>query len=151
MHDAPVAYTGTVCVERLKEWSEDLEEAFENYCGGVDPYSELKNLEMTTYGVSNAETTNIDALYNRAFVEEMEELANHYGKASQEEADDLSQHYRSNTIEPIDYILANNLNFCEGNVVKYVSRHRNKGRINDLYKAMDYLQRLIDNEYKDKA
>ena len=33
-------------------------------------------------------------------------------------------HYQSKSIQPIDYILANGLGYCEGNVVKYVSRWR---------------------------
>ena len=35
-------------------------------------------------------------------------------------------HYIANEIEPIDFIIANKLNFCEGNVVKYISRWRRK-------------------------
>jgi len=49
-------------------------------------------------------------------------------------------------ISPIAYILANGLDFCEGNVVKYVSRWRAKGGVADLEKAIEYLQFLIDEE-----
>jgi len=38
------------------------------------------------------------------------------------------KHYIANAIEPIDFIIANKLNFCEGNVVKYISRWRMKKR-----------------------
>ena len=31
-------------------------------------------------------------------------------------------HYKDKGIQPIVYIHANNLGFCEGNVVKYVTR-----------------------------
>lgn len=34
-------------------------------------------------------------------------------------------HYEQMKIEPVDYIMANNMNFLEGNVIKYVTRHRN--------------------------
>lgn len=47
-------------------------------------------------------------------------------------------------IEPIDFIESNGLNFCEGNVVKYVVRAPYKGtEIQDLKKAKFYLERLI--------
>lgn len=52
-------------------------------------------------------------------------------------------HYNQGAIQPIDYIEANDLNFCEGNVVKYVTRYRNKNGVEDLKKAKWYLERLI--------
>lgn len=51
-------------------------------------------------------------------------------------------------IQPIEYILANGLGYCEANVVKYVSRWRNKGGIQDLKKAIHYLEMLIEQEEK---
>ena len=53
-------------------------------------------------------------------------------------------HYQSLAIEPIDYILANELDFCEGSVVKYISRWRNKNGIQDLYKAKHRIEFLIE-------
>ena len=55
-------------------------------------------------------------------------------------------HYES-PIDPDKYIAANNLTFREGNIVKYVTRHRKKNGLEDLLKARDYLDRLI-KEYK---
>jgi hypothetical protein len=60
-------------------------------------------------------------------------------------------HYKMHEIEPIEFILSNNLTFCEGNVVKYVSRWRNKGGIEDLRKARHYIDFMIDQEMKDAA
>ena len=54
-------------------------------------------------------------------------------------------------IQPIEYILANGLGYCEANVVKYVSRWRNQGGIQDLKKAIHYLEMLIDQEEKDAS
>ena len=54
-------------------------------------------------------------------------------------------HY-SSTIDPDKYIEANKLTFREGNIVKYVTRHRKKNGLQDLLKARDYLNRLI-SEY----
>lgn len=47
-------------------------------------------------------------------------------------------------IQPWDYIIANDLGYLEGNVVKYVSRWRDKNGVEDLRKAMHYLQKLIE-------
>ena len=53
-------------------------------------------------------------------------------------------HYAVKAIQPWDYIIANNLGYLEGNIVKYVSRWKDKGGIEDLKKAQHYLQKLIE-------
>lgn len=53
-------------------------------------------------------------------------------------------HYKRLKIQTWDYIIANDLGFLEGNVIKYVSRWRNKGGIQDLLKARHYLDKLIE-------
>jgi hypothetical protein len=55
-------------------------------------------------------------------------------------------HYKDKAIQPIIYIHANNLGFCEGNVVKYVTRWREKGGVADLRKAIHYIELLIQLE-----
>lgn len=57
-------------------------------------------------------------------------------------------HYKDKTIQPWDFIIALNLNYLEGNVVKYVSRWRQKNGIDDLNKAKHYLEKLIEVESK---
>lgn len=54
-------------------------------------------------------------------------------------------HYMMLKIQPIEFILANNLGFLEGNVVKYVSRYKNKNGVSDLKKAKHYLEILINS------
>ena len=49
-------------------------------------------------------------------------------------------------IQPLQYILANELDFLEGNIIKYVSRYPHKGGVNDLLKARTYLEKLIERE-----
>jgi len=46
-------------------------------------------------------------------------------------------------IPPIEYILANGMGFIEGNIIKYVSRYKAKGGVEDLHKAQHYLNLLI--------
>jgi hypothetical protein len=53
-------------------------------------------------------------------------------------------HYKDKDIQPWDYIAANKLGYFEGNVVKYVSRWRDKGGVADLEKARHYIDKLIE-------
>lgn len=55
-------------------------------------------------------------------------------------------HYKNKAIQPWDYIVANNLGYLEGNVVKYISRWRDKGGMDDLAKAKHYIEKLIELE-----
>jgi len=57
------------------------------------------------------------------------------------------QHYQL-PIQPIDYIVKNNLDFLEGNIIKYVSRYKQKNGLEDLLKAKKYLELLIEKEEK---
>lgn len=57
------------------------------------------------------------------------------------------KHYKELKIQPIEYIQANGLDFFEGNVVKYISRHRYKNGKQDLEKAKHYIDLLIELEY----
>lgn len=53
-------------------------------------------------------------------------------------------HYKTNKIQPWDFIAANNLGYFEGNIIKYVSRWKEKNGIEDLRKARHYLDKLIE-------
>ena len=53
------------------------------------------------------------------------------------------EHYSKFKIEPFDFIHENGLGFAEGNVIKYVCRWREKNGVEDLEKAVRYLQLLI--------
>lgn len=50
-------------------------------------------------------------------------------------------------IQPIDYITKNNIPYREANIIKYVTRYKNKNGLQDLEKAKHYLEMLIE-EYK---
>ena len=60
-------------------------------------------------------------------------------------------HYKDMPIQPVEYIHANAMGYLEGNVVKYVSRWRNKNGIADLEKAKHYIELLIDLETRRAA
>ena len=69
-----------------------------------------------------------------------------YNKPIKETTDPVHYHF---DIEPFDYIHDNQLNFAEGNVVKYITRWRYKDGIKDLYKAKQYIDMLIAKELID--
>lgn len=57
-------------------------------------------------------------------------------------------HYKNCGIQPTHYIVSNNLGWCEGNAVKYITRHRLKGQGKaDILKAIHYLELLLELEY----
>ena len=53
-------------------------------------------------------------------------------------------HYKFRAIQPWDYIIANNIPYLEGNIIKYVTRWRDKGGKKDLEKARHYLDKLLE-------
>ena len=55
-------------------------------------------------------------------------------------------HYANKKIQPIEYIMANKLDFCEGNIVKYITRWRDKGGIESLRKIKQYVDFIIQEE-----
>lgn len=57
-------------------------------------------------------------------------------------------HYKKFNIQPVEYIHANGIGYFEGNVIKYVSRWRDKGGTADLEKAKHYIDLLIELEKK---
>lgn len=57
-------------------------------------------------------------------------------------------HYKTAGVQPWDYVVANGLGYFEGNVIKYVTRWRDKGGVDDLRKAQHYLEKLIELESK---
>jgi hypothetical protein len=59
-------------------------------------------------------------------------------------------HYKSLVIQPVDFCQRNELNYCESNVIKYVTRHRTKNGVEDLLKAKHYINLLLEIEYNNE-
>jgi len=59
-------------------------------------------------------------------------------------------HYQDLKIQPIQYILENELGYCEGNIIKYASRWRRKGGIDDLRKIIQFAEFLIAQELSER-
>ena len=68
-----------------------------------------------------------------------------YGKASEKQIG--GSHYKDCVIQPIDYIVKNNLDFLEGNVVKYITRHKEKDGPEDIKKVIHYAQLILELKY----
>ena len=62
--------------------------------------------------------------------------------------DNINPDYYRKGIETTDYIQSHSMNYLEGNIIKYVTRHRAKGGVDDLRKAEWYLTRLIKQQEK---
>ena len=60
-------------------------------------------------------------------------------------------HYKDCKIQPVEYIVGNDLTFLEGNIIKYVTRHRRKGEgKKDIEKVIHYAEMILEMEYKDE-
>ena len=57
-------------------------------------------------------------------------------------------HYSKLAIQPAEYITKNKLTYLQGNVIKYVTRYKDKNGIEDLQKAKHYIDLLIELKEK---
>ena len=57
-------------------------------------------------------------------------------------------HYQHFVIQPAEFINKNRLLFAEGNAIKYICRHSKKGGIQDIDKAIHYLEMVKERDYK---
>ena len=58
------------------------------------------------------------------------------------------KHYQDFVIQPAEFINKNKLLFAEGNAIKYICRHSEKGGIQDIDKAIHYLEMVKERDYK---
>jgi hypothetical protein len=71
----------------------------------------------------------------------------YYQRKAMTKANDIQvagDHYKTQAIQTWDFIIANKIGYMEGNVIKYISRWRDKGGVDDLKKAQHYLAKLIE-------
>ena len=60
-------------------------------------------------------------------------------------------YYARYDIEPISFIMRNQIPYAEGNVIKYVLRHDMKGGVEDIDKAIRYLEMIKEEKYNAKS
>jgi hypothetical protein len=56
-------------------------------------------------------------------------------------------HYKGMKIQPAQFINENQLLFAEGNAIKYICRHKLKGKQKDIEKAIHYLEMILERDY----
>ena len=60
-------------------------------------------------------------------------------------------HYQTMKIQPAEFVNKNKMLFAEGNAIKYICRHINKGGKQDLEKAKHYIVMIIERDYGDET
>ena len=65
------------------------------------------------------------------------------GRRKKMSEDKINPPYYKKGIETTDYIVSHDMNYVEGNIIKYVTRYKDKGGLEDLLKAEWYLNKLI--------
>ena len=58
-------------------------------------------------------------------------------------------HYIKYKIQPSKFVVENKLLYPEGCVIKYILRHRSKGKREDLEKAIHFIEMIIERDYSD--
>tara|TARA_R100000315_G_scaffold53445_1_gene27200 strand:+ start:8197 stop:8403 length:207 start_codon:yes stop_codon:yes gene_type:complete len=64
--------------------------------------------------------------------------------------DNINPNYYKEGIQVTDFILSYNMEWCEGNIIKYVTRYKAKNGLEDLKKAKWYLEKLIEKTKGEK-
>ena len=60
------------------------------------------------------------------------------------------KHYLRYKIQPSEFVVENRLLYPEGCVIKYILRHQDKGGKEDLEKAKQFIDMIIERDYKDE-
>lgn len=59
-------------------------------------------------------------------------------------------HYKQfKDLQPWDVVVAWNLGYLDGTALKYIARHRDKGKAEDIKKAIHFLQKYLEVYYND--
>ncbi len=58
-------------------------------------------------------------------------------------------HYQKYKIQPSKFVVENKLLYPEGCVIKYVIRHRDKGKKQDLLKAIHFIEMIMERDYSE--
>ena len=59
------------------------------------------------------------------------------------------KHYIKYKIQPSKFVVENKLLYPEGCVIKYILRHRAKGKREDLKKAIHFIEMIMERDYSD--
>jgi len=56
-------------------------------------------------------------------------------------------HYQKYVIQPSKFVVENKLLYPEGCAIKYIIRHQDKGKKQDLLKAIHFIEMIIERDY----
>ena len=134
--------------KQKKQWREYVDKSLEhpldnryssNEGFGRDDQDNIKNILRTTKACQQWDA------HSQSYIEVGNNQDNLRSLHEDEEVTS-PKHYVGLGITPLEYITANELDFLEGNVIKYITRYPHKGGVNDLLKARTYLEKLIERE-----
>ena len=95
-----------------------------------------------------------DDLFQESDIEYAEEAiereSNNGGNQMNNYTDKTKPSYYGTGFDVIDFCQKNNLDFMQGNVIKYVTRYKEKNGKEDLLKAIEYIDRIIKEKYKEE-
>lgn len=90
-----------------------------------------------------------DKSVNEFYTKEVLDAFNEKGVPKALDVQVGGDHYKDQGIQPWEVIEANNLDFWEGNAIKYIMRYKNKNGVEDLKKAKHYIDYLIERGLND--
>lgn len=106
---------------------------------GFDNWEEEGTWDADKFTVIRETRALPDPRYQQAEVDKLHPVAAACAPLNQQVGGD---HYKSLKIQPVEYIHANKLGWCEANIVKYITRWRQKGQGADIDKVIHYAQLL---------
>ena len=56
-------------------------------------------------------------------------------------------HYQKYVFQRSEFVVKNKMLFPEGNAIKYIVRHQDKGKKQDILKAIHFLEMIIERDY----
>ena len=112
----------------------DVEYVGEDGCEDMPPHyvEQMKQLTETEQGVK------YDSDKLESITEQFESVETPKQMYTPLGVQQNGTHYKIKGIQPIEYTLANDLSFAQGNIVKYVTRHQDKNGLDDLAKSIHY-------------
>ena len=137
----------------LFEWCKDCKYEIKSGCVNtlhcVEGNKYLKDLSKSKCeDCANLKTVAIDGLRDMKICDFGKEcIDRNLFRPKEIKADKIQPgYYHKGKVDTIKFCLENDLDFLQGNIVKYVVRYKEKNGLEDLNKAMEYLKRLIESE-----
>ena len=130
-------------IDTIGELEESLVEEVENLTDDLFQESDIAYAEEAIESESNNGGIKMNKNND---IEKYNQFAE---KRRKEITDKINPTYYGTGLDVIDFCQKNNLDFMQGNVIKYVTRYKEKNGKEDLLKAMKYIERMIKENYKE--